>query len=368
MWQHAHSWLHDLVPYEPGKPIEDVARELGLRTGDIIKLASNENPLGPSPKAVEAMQRAAASAHVYPDGGCYYLREALATKHGLKRENMVIGNGSNEIIELMGHGFLSPGRQVITADHAFVVYKLMATLFGAETVEVADPNFIHDLPAMAQAVTPHTRQLFVANPNNPTGTIVEPAALDALVEAVPEEVILIFDEAYYEFLPKPPDLLKYVREGRPNVMVLRTFSKVQGLAFLRVGYGMAATSLIEVLQRTRQPFNINGMAQAAALAALDDDEHIQKSVSLVTEERAKLEQALAQRELEYVPSHANFVLVKVGDGDAVFKALLQKGVIVRAMRGYKLPEWIRVTVGRPHENQRFLEELDALNLVAACPA
>ncbi len=362
MWSLANPQLKNLIPYEPGKPIEDVARELGLAPAEIVKLASNENPLGPSPKAVAAMEAAIRTAHVYPDGGVYYLREAIAARFGLKRSNVIVGNGSNEIIEFLGHAFLSPGSDIVTAEHAFVVYKLMATVFGARTIEVPDPDFIHDLPAMRRAITPATREIFIANPNNPTGTVVPNEHIDDFVDSIPENVVIVFDEAYYEFLDSPPDTLRYVREGRPNVIVLRTFSKIQGLASLRVGYGLACEGLIEVLQKTRQPFNVNAIAQAAALASMNDMEHQEKTKRVVREGRAYLEKIFRDLGLEYVPSHANFVLVKVGDGDAVFKALLAKGIIVRAMAAYKLPQWIRVSVGTMEQNRRFVDEFAKLDL------
>ena len=348
--------LRDLVPYEPGKPIEDVARELGIDPDDIIKLASNENPLGPSPKAVEVMKRAADQVNIYPDGGGWKLRNAIAEKFSLSMDNVVLGNGSNEIIEFVGHAFLSPGDQIIAAEHAFVVYKLMATLFGAETIEVPDPGFVHDLEAMADAVTERTKEIFIANPNNPTGTLVTQDQIDHFMDRVPDHVIVIFDEAYYEFLDTPPDTLKYVREGR-NVVVMRTFSKIQGLAGLRIGYGLAPSGLASVLQKTRQPFNANHLAQEAALAALADEEHQFQTKRITDEGRQFLQKSFDEMELEYLPSFANFVLVKVGDGDAVFDTLLRKGVIVRAMRSYKLPEWVRISIGKKEENQRCVELL-----------
>lgn len=359
IWNLAHPYLQELEAYEPGKPVEDVARELKLDPASIIKLASNENPLGPSPLAVAAMKEALERAHFYPDGGGYHLRNAIAERFGLSRENVILGNGSNEIIELVGHGFLNPGDEVVCADHAFVVYKLMATLFGAKAIEVPDPGFVHDLDAMADAITDRTREIFVANPNNPTGTMVGEVEIERFMQRVPDHVIVVFDEAYFEFLDEPPDTLRYIRQ-RPNVIVLRTFSKIQGLANLRIGYGLGSPELIEVLQKCRQPFNANGIAQAGALAGLLDEEHQRKTKTVTDEGRAFLEESFSKRGLEYVPSKANFVLVKVGDGDTVFKALMARGVIVRAMRGYKLPKWIRVSVGTMEQNRRFLEELDVV--------
>ena len=359
IWNSAHPWLRELVSYEPGKPIEDVARELGLKPHEIIKLASNENPLGPSPKAVAAMREAVERAHFYPDGGGYYLREGIAEKFGLKRENVILGCGSNEIIEFVGKAFLKPGDEIITARHAFVVYKLMATLFGARTVEVEDPGFTHDLDAMAAAITPQTREVFIANPNNPTGTMVSQEEIDRFMEKVPPHVVVVFDEAYYEFVENPPDTLKYVREGR-NVVVLRTFSKIQGLASLRIGYGLGPADLVSVLQKTRQPFNANGIGQAGALAGLLDEEHQAKTRALTIEGRDWMQGEFGALGLEYVPSWANFVLVKVGDGKAVFNALMKKGVIVRDMAAYGLPEWIRVSIGTMEQNRRFLDELRPL--------
>ena len=360
LWQQANPQLRDLVSYEPGKPVEDLARELGIAPGDIIKLASNENPLGPSPKALEAMRAALERAHFYPDGGGYYLREAIAQKFGLKRENVILGSGSNEIIEFLGHAFLRPGDEVVTSDHAFAVYRLMAQLFGAHTVEVPErPGFVQDLDATLAAITPRTRQVYITSPNNPTGTIVTGEEIAAFMARVPENVTVVFDEAYHEFLDHPPDTLRYVREGR-NVVVLRTFSKIQGLASLRIGYGMASAEMIEILQKTRQPFNVNGIAQAGALAGLADVEHQARTKAVTDEGRKFLQDAFVAMGVEFVPSHANFVLARVGDGRAVFDELLSHGIIVRAMGSYKLPEWIRVSIGTAEENRRFVAALQNL--------
>jgi histidinol-phosphate aminotransferase len=342
--QYANPFVCDLVAYEPGKPIDETARELGLDPSQIVKVASNENPLGPSPLAKVAMREALEESHIYPDGGGYRLRSAIAESFGMDLSNVVLGNGSNEIIELLCHTFLNQDAELIAAKHAFVVYKLMATLFGAKYVEVPDPGFIHDLEAMADAITEKTRLVFIANPNNPTGTMVDQQAIDRFMARVPEHVIVVFDEAYFEFPAAPPDALKYVREGR-NVCVLRTFSKIHGLAALRVGYG---------------PFNVNAIAQAGALAALADTAHIEKTRTVNQAGMAFYEKELTARGLEYVPSFANFLLIKTGDGDRVFREMLKQGVIVRAMSGYKLPEWVRISIGTGPQNQRCLEVLDSV--------
>ncbi len=352
----ANQWVCDLVAYEPGKPIEETARELGLAPENIVKLASNENPLGPSPKAKAAMTKAIEEVHLYPDGGGYKLRRAIAEKYDLSLENVILGNGSNEIIELLCHSFLKPGVSLIAAEHAFVVYKLMTVLFGADYVEVPDPGFVHDLDAMADAITAETRLLFIANPNNPTGTLVGQETIDRLMARVPDHVVVVFDEAYFEFLDDAPDVLQYVRQGK-NAVVLRTCSKIHGLAGLRIGYGLASPAVAEILQKARQPFNTNAIAQAGALAGLKDENHIRLTREMNNSGRELLEKSFSDLGLEYVPSHANFVLVKVGDGDRVFAEMLKKGVIVRAMRGYKLPEWVRISVGTESENVRCLDVL-----------
>ena len=357
IFERANPWLRDLVSYIPGKPIEDVARELGIEPGKIVKLASNENPLGPSPIALKAMEEALRKAHFYPDGGGYHLRAGIAAKCGLDTDNVLLGTGSNEIIEFLGHAFLRPGDNIVTAEHAFVVYKILAKLFGAETIEVPDPNLTHDLPAMASAINGRTKIVYIANPNNPTGTMVGQKQLDQFVTTASPTVVIAVDEAYYEFLPDPPDSLKYIHD-HPNVIVLRTFSKIQGLAGLRIGYGLAHPDLIRLLQKTRQPFNVNSIAQAGALAGLQDEAHRAKTREITRQGREFLQTGFAERQLEYVPSVANFVLVKVGNGKEVFQRLLRRGMIVRAMDEYKLPEWIRVSVGTPEQNRRFFQDLD----------
>lgn len=357
--QYANRFVCDLVAYEPGKPIDETARELGLDPSMIVKVASNENPLGASPLAKAAMRDAIAEAHIYPDGGGYRLRNAIAEKFGMEFSNVILGNGSNEIIELLCHTFLNRDAELIAAEHAFVVYKLMATLFGAKYVEVPDPGFIHDLDAMAAAINENTRLVFIANPNNPTGTMVDQDAIDRFMEKVPPHVVVVFDEAYHEFPDNAPDTLKYIREGK-NVCVLRTFSKIHGLAGLRMGYGLAPESLAGLLQKARQPFNVNSIAQSGAIAALADAEHIENTRKINRTGLAFYEKAFTERNLEFVPSYANFILVKTGEGDRVFKEMLKQGVIVRAMSGYKLPEWIRISIGTESQNERCLEVLDSV--------
>ncbi|MDB9741774.1 histidinol-phosphate transaminase [Akkermansiaceae bacterium] len=353
----ANAFVCDLVAYEPGKPIDETARELGLDPKSIVKVASNENPLGPAPLAQKAIIEAASQMHIYPDGGGYKLRSALSEKYDVDLKNVVLGNGSNEIIELLCHCFLNPKASLIAAEHAFVVYKLMATLFGANYVEVPDPGFVHDLDAMAAAITDETRLVFIANPNNPTGTAVDEETIDRFMAKVPDHVVVVFDEAYFEFLENAPDTVKYVKQGR-NVCVLRTFSKAYGLAGLRIGYGLASDSVAAILQKARQPFNANEVAQRAALASLEDVQHVEITVALNLEGLAFYEKAFTERGLKFVPSVANFILVEVGDGDKVFADMLKQGVIVRAMRGYKLPGWLRISTGTIAENKRCLEVLD----------
>jgi histidinol-phosphate aminotransferase len=356
IWDIANPQLRDLAVYEPGKPIEETARELGADAREIIKLASNENPLGPSPKALAAVRAALESAHLYPDGGGYYLCEALAEKLGCTRDHFILGSGSNEIIEFLGHAFLSQGDDVITSEHAFIAYKLVAAGFGAHTIEVPSPDLRHDLDAMIAAITPRTRLIFIANPNNPTGTLAGQDEIDRFVERVPENVVVVFDEAYFEYLENPPDTLRFVRAGR-NVAVLRTFSKIQGLASLRIGYGIARPELIQVLQKTRQPFNVNGLAQIAALAGLSDDEHRRETKRITDEGRAYLQSEFSAMNIPFIPSAANFVLVKVGDGAKTFRKLLERRIIVRALKGYNLPEWIRISVGTMEQNRRCIAAL-----------
>jgi histidinol-phosphate aminotransferase len=351
----ANRYVCDVPVYEPGRPIEEVARELGLNPKTIIKLASNENPLGPSPKAVAAMRKALATSHLYPDGGGFYLRQGLAKKLGVGIDNLILGTGSNEIIEFLYHAFVGPGDEVIAGDRAFVIYSIMAKMFQARCVEVPFCGHTHDLKAMLAAITPRTKLVFVANPNNPTGTRVSNAELEEFVRALPSRVMAVLDEAYIEFLDDPPASIEWAL--RRNVVVLRTFSKIVGLAGLRIGYGVAQKECVDLLHRVRQPFNTNAVAQAGALAALDDTAHVRKTKVLTRRGLAYLYKEFDRLKLEYVPSCANFVLVNVGDGDKIFQGLQRRGVIVRPMRGYKMAPWVRVTVGTMEENRRFVGAL-----------
>ncbi|HEU5077782.1 MAG TPA: histidinol-phosphate transaminase [Opitutaceae bacterium] len=350
--------------YEPGKPIEDVARELGLDPAGIIKLASNENAFGPSPRALAAAQEALGQSELYPDGGCVRLRQKLAEKFSLRSDQFVVGNGSNEIIELLGHVFLGPGDDVVMGNPAFAIYKLVTLLFGARPIEVPLLKHRHDLGQLLAAVTPRTKLVFLPSPNNPTGTANTEEEILTFVRALPEHVLFVFDEAYAEFVENPPDLRPLIAEGR-NVICLRTFSKIYGLASLRVGYGYGSAELIALLQRVRQPFNVNAIGQAAAVAALDDQEFAQRCARETRAGLVQLEAGLKRLWLEVVPSEANFVMVKVGDGARVFEALQRRGVIVRPLRAYGLPEWVRVTVGTSEQNERLLRELAAVLEVKA---
>ena len=350
--------LAKLPVYQPGRPIEEVARELNLPADSIIKLASNENPLGPSRRALAAMKKALTHANLYPDGNAFYLKQKLATKLGVTPANLALGNGSNEIIEFLGHALLSPGAEVLVSQYCFAVYPIVTALFGATLVTVPATDYGHDLDAMLAAITTKTRIVFVANPNNPTGTVVSPEALLNFINAVPPNVVIALDEAYIEFLERKLDLTSEIAAGlRPNLLLMRTFSKIYGMAGLRIGYGIGHPELIAALEKIRQPFNINAISQAGALAALDDAKHVEKTqrinkrgIKLFTREFKRLK-------LEVVPSAANFILVRVGDGARVFSEMQKLGVITRPMGGYQLGEWIRISIGTPKENQRCLEAL-----------
>jgi histidinol-phosphate aminotransferase len=352
-------FLQTLPTYQPGRPIEEVARELNLPVEGIIKVASNENPLGPSKLALAAMKKALADTNLYPDGNAFYLKQKLAAKLAVEPAHLVLGNGSNEILEFLGHALLAPGTDIVISQYSFAIYPIVAKMFGAEVITVPAKNYGHDLPAMRAAITPRTRIVFVTNPNNPTGTRVAREELIQFVNAVPENVLVALDEAYLEFLDDAADLLSLVRSGaRKNLILLRTFSKIYGLAGLRIGYGIAAPELIIALEKIRQPFNANLLAQTAALAALDDEAHLRRTRKNNATGLKLFAKAFRRLNLEYVPSFANFILVRVGAGQQVFDAMQKQGVIVRPMGGYQLPEWIRITVGTAKENKLCLAALE----------
>lgn len=353
--------LQHLPVYQPGRPIDEVAREVGLPAGDIIKLASNENPLGPSRMALLALRKSLAQLNLYPDGSSFYLKQKLAAHLGITPGNLVLGSGSNEIIEVLGHALLAPGAEVVVSQYCFAVYPIVTALFGAKLVVVPAKAYGHDLDAMRAAITPSTRIIFVANPNNPTGTRVQREELERFIAAVPSSVVVAVDEAYIEFQQEPVDLLPQIREGlRPNLILLRTFSKIYGLAGVRLGYGMGHPEFIAELEKLRQPFNVNAAAQAAALAAIEDTAHVERTRRINFRGLKFFARAFRKLGLEFIPSFANFILVRVGQGQEIFAGLQKKGIIVRPMAGYQLPEWIRISVGTPKENQRCVEAMTQL--------
>lgn len=354
-------FLRSLPVYHPGRPIEEVARELGLAPESIIKLASNENPLGPSRLALAAMRKVIGHVNLYPDGSAFYLKQKLASKLGLTPAHLILGNGSNEILELLGHALLSRQSEVVVSQYCFAVYPIVTALFGAKLVSVPARNYGHDLDAMLAAVTSNTHIIFVANPNNPTGTAVSRDALANFLNQVPGNVLVALDEAYVEFLDDTLDVAKEIRDGsKLNLIVMRTFSKIYGLAGLRLGYGIGNPEFIAELEKIRQPFNINAVAQAAALAAIDDTAHADKTRRTTSRGLKLCARAFKKMGLEFVHSNANFVLVRVGDGQRVFNELQKLGVIVRPMASYQLPEWIRISMGTPKQNERCLHTLETV--------
>ncbi|MEW6427227.1 MAG: histidinol-phosphate transaminase [Thermodesulfobacteriota bacterium] len=346
-----------LVPYPPGKPIEELEREYGISGS--IKLASNENALGPSPKATAAIAGALANLHRYPDGSCHYLGRKLADKLEVAPEQIVFGNGSNEIIELLISTFLAPGQEVITSHPTFLVYQKMVQAQGGVNRVIPLVEMRHDLDAIAAAVSEHTRMIFLDNPNNPTGTLFTAAEFDRFLATVPEEVIVVVDEAYVDFVA--PELKLDIRaylNGRRPIVGLRTFSKAYGLAGLRVGYGLMPAEVAGYVHRVRQPFNVNSLAQVGALAALDDDEHYRRTMATTRAGMAQLAAGAEKLGCTPYPSHTNFFLIDVGrDAKTVYEKMLTRGVIVRAMTAYGYPRFIRITVGLPEENSRFLDAL-----------
>src|SRR6266576_299721 len=350
-------YIRSLIPYEPGKPIEEVERDYGIANS--VKLASNENPLGPSPKALAAIREKLPQLNLYPDGDCFYLKQGLAKKLGVAPESFIFGTAYNEIIELAVRTFMHPGDEAVMAQQAFVVSQLLVPAVGGKGKAVPLKNFTHDLTAIGEAITPQTRVVFLANPNNPTGTIYRREEWERFLGQVSRDVLLLVDEAYFEYVEDAgyPNSLTYHAADRA-ILTLRTFSKLYGLAGLRIGYGIGPKELIALMQRVRQPFNVNAPAQWAALAALDDAEHVKRSLEANREGLAYLQKEFTRLGLAFVPSSANFILVQVGKGQEVFEQLLRRGVIVRPMAGYKFPEHVRVTVGTMPENRKFIEALE----------
>ncbi|MBI4825746.1 MAG: histidinol-phosphate transaminase [Nitrospirae bacterium] len=349
--------IKNIKPYVPGKPIEELERELGI-TGS-IKLASNESPIGPSPLAVKALAEGINDLNRYPDGSCYNLKTALSQKLGITSDEIIFGNGSNEIIELAVRTFLSPGDEAIMASPSFVVYPTVTQAAGGKSIVVPLKDYRHDLDAMASAITDKTKVIFIANPNNPTGTINNRAEMDAFMERVPDNVLVVIDEAYFEYVSSPdyPDSMDYLKKGRP-VLILRTFSKIYGLAGLRIGYGIAHSSIVSEMNKVRQPFNINSLAQRAALAALEDVEHVEKARKTNEDGKEFLYKELRSMGIDCLPTEANFIYIILKDDTALqlYNELLKKGVIIRPMGKREL----RITIGLADENKRFLDALKAV--------
>ena len=354
--EQALAYVRAISPYQPGKPITELAREMGIPVASIVKLASNENPLGMSPKAKQAVQAAIDGIERYPDQ--FELIAKVAQRCGVAQEQIVLGNGSNDVLDLIARVFLAPGRSAVFAQHAFAVYPLATLSTGAELIATPAKNYGHDLAAMLAAIRPDTRVVWIANPNNPTGNFLPYAEVRAFLEKVPAEVVVVLDEAYNEYIPPAErvDTAAWVKEF-PNLVVCRTFSKIFGLAGLRVGYALASAEVAGLMNRVRQPFNVNNLALAAAAAALDDEEFVSASYELNRRGMAQIVDGLEKLGLEHIPSYGNFVTFRAGDAGSVNQKLLQQGVIVRPIGGYGLPEWLRVTIGTEAENARFLEAL-----------
>lgn len=355
--EQALPYVRAISPYQPGKPMTELAREMGMPVEKIVKLASNENPLGMSPMAKKAVEAAISGIARYPDQ--FDLIAKLAERCALPPNQVVLGNGSNDVLDLIARVFLAPGRSAVFAQHAFAVYPLATLSTGAEPICASAKNYGHDLNAMRAAIRPDTRIVWIANPNNPTGNFLPYPEVRAFLEMVPADVVVVLDEAYNEYLPPAErvDTATWIADF-PNLVVTRTFSKIFGLAGLRVGYALASAEIADLMSRVRQPFNVNNLAIAAAVAALDDHLFVAESYELNRRGMEQLVAGLKRLGLEYIPSHGNFVTFKAGDGATVNQKLLKQGVIVRPIGGYGLPEWLRVTIGTEPENARFLEALE----------
>lgn len=357
----APSNIRSIAPYQPGKPIAELAREMGLVPSQIIKLASNENPLGVGPKAYAAMQDALEDIARYPDGNCFALRDAVGTRFSVKPDQLVFGNGSNDILELAARAYLAPGAEAIYAQHAFAVYALVTQAVGAKGVVVAAKDFGHDLAAMLAAINQRTRMLFIANPNNPTGTLLGKDDLLSFLRQVPKQVLVVLDEAYDEYLPDTlkSESVEWLAEF-DNLIISRTFSKAYGLAGLRIGFGMAHAEVADIMNRVRQPFNVNSVAQAAAVAALQDEDFLVRSYALNQAGMLQITQGLTKLGLEFIPSYANFVSFRIANAAVAYQRLLEQGVIVRPIANYEMLDYLRVSIGLFAENARFLEVLEKI--------
>jgi histidinol-phosphate aminotransferase len=354
----ARQEIFKLKPYIPGKPIEEVKRELGI--DNIIKMASNENPLGPSPLALAAITAALPEIYLYPDANCFELKQRLADYYEVPANSILIGNGSDELLKLLAEAFINKGDQVIFAQPTFSEYEFVSLIMGAECIKIPLKNYSLDLEATLQAITPKTKIIFVCNPNNPSGTIIESEAMHAFMEQVPDDIIVVFDEAYGEYVENPnfPNSLDFVRAGR-NAIVSHTFSKIYGLAALRAGYAITTPAIAQVIEMVTEPFNVNTLAQVGALAALDDREHVLRSKQLNHDGKQYLYAELNRLGLEYVPTEANFILIDCGiNCQTVFKDLLRQGIIIRTCDHFGFPNSVRVTVGKTEENQRFIKSLE----------
>ncbi len=358
----APEYIHSIAPYQPGKPIYELAREIGLDESSIIKLASNENPLGTSPLALEAMENALNEVMRYPDGNGFELKNSLSKKYAVNSEQIVLGNGSNDVLELAARVFLNPGTSAVFSQHAFAVYPLVTQATGATGIVVPAKNYGHDIDAMLDAITPDTRIVFIANPNNPTGTFVPAPDVLRFLEHIPRDVLVILDEAYNEYLPDTSrvDTIKWL-DIFPNLLITRTFSKIYGMAGVRIGFGLAHAQLSGLMNRIRQPFNVNSIGLAGALAAINDTEFVKRSYALNQAGMLQITTGLRQLGLTYIPSYGNFLSFKVENGKtaAVYQYLLQKGIIVRPIGIYEMPEFLRVTVGLASENNKFLQLLES---------
>lgn len=360
--QFAPEYIRAIAPYQAGKPISEVAREFGLEPQKIVKLASNENPLGMPPSAKQAVQHELDETGRYPDANGFDLKKVLSERYDVPQNWITLGNGSNDILDLAARTFVQAGQSILFSEYSFLVYALVAKAVGAKGIQVPSVNFGHDLMAMLKAVRDNTRLIFIANPNNPTGTFLQPADIEAFLDKVPSNIVVVIDEAYNEYLDSAIqyDSTAWVKKY-PNLLVSRTFSKAYGLAGLRVGFGLAQPELTDLLNRVRQPFNVNALAQAAAVAALNDKTFLEKSARINADGYRYLTGTFEGMGLEYVPSHGNFVLVKVGDDDGagtrVNLELLKKGIIVRPVNAYGLPKWLRVSIGLPEENRAFVKAL-----------